>query len=48
VLLTYTSERTAIAVSSPCFGLVLALWGTLRRSIRKAPSLEELDALQTV
>jgi hypothetical protein len=47
VLLTYASQRAAIAVFS-VFGLVLALWGTLSPSIRAAPSLDELDALQTV
>lgn len=47
VLLTYASERTAIAVFA-VFGLVLALWGTLSPSIRNAPSLDELEALQTV
>jgi hypothetical protein len=47
VLLTYASERTAIAVFA-VFGLVLASWGTLSPSIRAAPSLDELDALQTV
>jgi hypothetical protein len=44
VLLDATSARTTIAVFA-VFGLVLAVWGTLSRSIRAAPSLEELDDL---
>jgi predicted MFS family arabinose efflux permease len=44
VLLDATSARTTIAVFA-VFGLVLAVWGTLSRSIRAAPSLDELDDL---
>jgi hypothetical protein len=42
-LLDATSARATIAVFA-AFGLVLAVWGTCSRSIRAAPSLEELDA----
>jgi transmembrane secretion effector len=41
VLLSSVSERASIAVFA-AFGLVLALWGTLSRAIRKAPRLDEL------
>jgi hypothetical protein len=41
VLLSTVSERVAIAVFA-AFGLVLALWGTLSRAIREAPSLDQL------
>jgi hypothetical protein len=42
-LLDATSARTAVAVFA-AFGLALAVWGTASRSIRAAPSLQELDA----
>jgi hypothetical protein len=41
VLLSSVSERAAIAVFA-AFGLLLALWGTLSRAIRHAPSLDAL------
>jgi MFS family permease len=41
VLLSTVSERAAIAVFA-AFGLLLALWGTLSRAIRHAPSLDAL------
>ena len=44
VLLDSVSARTTIAVFA-AVGLVLALWGTLSRSIRHAPDLDELDAV---
>jgi hypothetical protein len=44
VLLDATSERVAIGVFAAA-GLVLALWGTLSRAIRSAPSLDELAEL---
>jgi MFS transporter len=44
VLLDATSARATIALFA-VFGLVLAMWGTLSRSIRAAPSLDELDDL---
>ena len=40
-LLSSVSERAAIAVFA-AFGLVLALWGTLSRAIRDAPSIHDL------
>jgi MFS family permease len=43
-LLSTVSVRATVAVFTAC-GLVLAVWGTLSPSIRKAPSLDELDAL---
>jgi MFS family permease len=43
-LLGAVSPRATIAVFF-CFGLVLALWGTLSPSIRAAPSLDELSAV---
>jgi MFS family permease len=43
LLLQATSARTTVAVVATC-GLGLALWGTLSRSIRAAPSLAELAA----
>jgi MFS family permease len=42
VLLSTTSPRWTVAVFTAA-GLVLALWGTLSPSIKKAPSLSELD-----
>jgi hypothetical protein len=44
VLLSTVSARATIALFA-AFGLVLAVWGTLSRSIRAAPSLDELDDL---
>jgi MFS family permease len=44
LLLGATSERATIAVFA-AFGLVLALWGTLSPSLRRAPSLEEITEL---
>jgi MFS family permease len=44
LLLDAGSERATIAVFA-AFGLVLAVWGTLSRSIRAAPSLDELAEL---
>ena len=41
VLLDVTTQRAAIAVFAG-FGLVLAVWGTLSRPIRTAPSLQEM------
>jgi hypothetical protein len=41
-LLDATSARAAVAVFAT-FGLALAVWGTASRSIRAAPSLQELD-----
>jgi hypothetical protein len=41
LLLDTTSARATIAVFAG-FGLVLALWGTLSPSIRRAPSLDEV------
>ena len=46
VLLTSTSARATVAFFA-VFTLALALWGTLSPSIRRAPSLDELDALPT-
>jgi MFS family permease len=43
-LLEAVSARATIAVFF-CFGLALALWGTLSPSIRAAPSLDELAAV---
>jgi hypothetical protein len=43
LLLGAASPRATIAVFF-CFGLTLAVWGTLSRSIRAAPSLDELSA----
>jgi hypothetical protein len=43
LLLQATSARTTVAIVAAC-GLGLALWGTLSRSIRAAPSLAELAA----
>jgi hypothetical protein len=45
-LLVSVSARATVAVFTAC-GLLLAVWGTLSPSIRKAPSLAELDDLQT-
>jgi hypothetical protein len=45
-LLTEASARATIAFFAT-FTLALALWGTLSPSIRKAPSLDELDAVTT-
>ena len=42
LLLSSVSARSTVAVFTAC-GLVLALWGTLSPSIRKAPSLDELQ-----
>jgi MFS family permease len=42
--LSAVSARAAVAVFTAA-GLVLALWGTLSPSIRKAPSLDELKEL---
>ena len=47
VLLESASARAAVSFFA-VFALALALWGTLSPSIRRAPSLEELDALPTV
>ncbi len=44
-LLASVSARATVAVFTAC-GLLLAVWGTLSPSIRKAPSLAELDDLQ--
>jgi MFS family permease len=44
LLLSAASERAAVAVFTAA-GVVLAVWGTLSPSIRKAPSLSELDDL---
>jgi MFS family permease len=44
LLLSAASPRWTIAFFAAC-GLALALWGTFSRSIRKAPSLAELDDL---
>jgi MFS family permease len=46
LLLASTSARATVAFFA-VFTLVLALWGTLSPAIRKAPSLDELDALPT-
>jgi predicted MFS family arabinose efflux permease len=43
VLLDAVSERATIAVFAAS-GLVLAIWGTLSRPIREAPSLDQLAA----
>ena len=43
-LLTSTSARATVAVFVGC-GLLLAVWATASPSIRKAPSLAELDRL---
>jgi predicted MFS family arabinose efflux permease len=43
-LLAAVSARATIAVFA-AFGLVLAVWGTLSRSVRSAPSLDELAEL---
>ena len=43
-LLLEVSARATIAVFAAC-GLLLAVWGTLSRAIRAAPSLDELDHL---
>ncbi|HEY3541134.1 MAG TPA: MFS transporter [Gaiellaceae bacterium] len=43
-LLDSVSERATVAAFA-ALGLVLALWGTLSPSIRKAPSLDELATL---
>jgi MFS family permease len=45
-LLASVSARATVAVFTACT-LALALWGTLSPSIRRAPSLDELDALPT-
>ncbi len=45
-LLSTVSVRATVAVFTAC-GVVLAIWGTLSPSIRRAPSLDELDALPT-
>jgi MFS family permease len=44
LLLSAVSARWTVAFFAAC-GLTLALWGTLSPSIRKAPSLSELDEL---
>ena len=44
LLLSTGSPRAAIGLFA-AFGFVLAVWGTLSPSIRKAPSLDELDDL---
>jgi Major Facilitator Superfamily len=44
LLLSSVSARMTVAVFAS-FGLVLALWGTLSPSIRKAPSLDDLERL---
>ena len=44
LLLASTSARATVAFFA-VFTLALALWGTLSPSIRRAPSLDELDAL---
>jgi MFS family permease len=44
LLLSSVSARATVAVFTAA-GLVLALWGTLSPSIRKAPSLDELQEL---
>jgi MFS family permease len=44
LLLSATSPRWTVAVFTAA-GVALALWGTLSPSIRKAPSLAELDEL---
>jgi MFS family permease len=44
LLLSMVSPRWTIALFA-AFGLTLAMWGTLSPSIRKAPSLAELDDL---
>ena len=46
VLLGAASARATIAFFA-VFSLALALWGTLSPAIRRAPSLDELDALPT-
>jgi MFS family permease len=45
LLLSSVSARATVAVFAAA-GLVLALWGTFSPSIRKAPSLDELRAVQ--
>ena len=47
VLLAAASARATIAVVAVC-GLGLAVWGTLSRPIREAPSLAELDEAAAV
>jgi hypothetical protein len=42
VLLEATSARATVALFAAC-GLVLAVWATLSRSIRAAPSIDQLD-----
>ena len=44
LLLSAVAARWTVAVFAGC-GLALAVWGTLSPSIRKAPSLAELDEL---
>jgi MFS family permease len=44
LLLSAVSARWTVALFAAC-GVTLALWGTLSPSIRKAPSLSELDEL---
>jgi hypothetical protein len=47
LLLSAVSARATIALFA-AFGLVLALWGTLSPSIRRAPSLEELAGVPSL
>jgi hypothetical protein len=44
LLLEATSARVTVAVFAAA-GLALALWGTLSPSIRRAPSLSELESV---
>jgi hypothetical protein len=45
-LLDSTSPRATVAVFAG-IALLLAVWGTASRSIRQAPSLDELEHTQT-